>query len=119
MLVETLLLSLGGGVGLFFAEMGVAIVTRIHPEDLPQGTTANPHAMIPEISQLHEMDPQLPFAQPRAIDEIVEQETGSQRFTTALLGLFATVGLALTAAVERPNCPRFMRQLAQNHMISS
>ncbi len=61
-------------------------------------TAANPRLMIPEITrQLHAMDPDLPFAQTRTIDEIVEQQTGSQRFMTLLLGLFAAAGLVLAA----------------------
>jgi predicted permease len=64
--------------------------------DIVVRTTANPHLMVPEITrQLHAMDADLPFAQTRTIEEIVEQETGSQRFTTLLLGLFAVAGLAL------------------------
>ena len=39
----------------------------------------------------------MPFAQVRTIDEIVEQQTGGQRFTTLLLGLFAAAGLVLAA----------------------
>jgi ABC-type antimicrobial peptide transport system permease subunit len=47
--------------------------------------------------QLHAMDPELPFAQARTLDEIVEQQIGSQRFTMLLLGAFAALGLALAA----------------------
>jgi putative ABC transport system permease protein len=39
----------------------------------------------------------MPFAQVKTIDELVEQQTGSQRFTTALLALFAAAGLLLAA----------------------
>jgi len=66
--------------------------------DIVIRTAADPHLMVPEITrQLHSMDANLPFAQVRTIDEIVEQQTGSQRFTTILLGLFAAAGLALAA----------------------
>jgi predicted permease len=66
--------------------------------DIVVRTAADPHLIVPEITrQLHAMDADLPFAQVRTIDEIVEQQTGSQRFTTALLGLFAAIGLALAA----------------------
>ena len=66
--------------------------------DIVARTAADPHLMIPEITrQLHAMDAELPFAQTRTIDEIVEQQTGSKRFTTALLGLFAAAGLLLAA----------------------
>jgi predicted permease len=61
-------------------------------------TASDPHLLVPEITrQLHAMDLDMPFAQVRTIDEIVEQETGSQRFTTLLLGLFAAAGLVLAA----------------------
>jgi len=64
--------------------------------DIVVRTAADPHLMVPEIAhQLHTMDAELPFAQTRTIDEIVEQQIGSQRFTTVLLGLFAAAGLAL------------------------
>jgi putative ABC transport system permease protein len=66
--------------------------------DIVVRTAVDPHLMIPEITrQLHAMDAELPFTQTRTIDEIVEQRTGSQRFTTALLGLFAAAGLLLAA----------------------
>ena len=66
--------------------------------DIVIRTAANPRALVPEITrQLHGMDADLPFAQVRTIDEIVEQQTGSQRFTTLLLGLFAVAGLVLAA----------------------
>jgi len=39
----------------------------------------------------------MPFAQVKTIDELVEQQTGSQRFTTTLLTLFAAAGLLLAA----------------------
>ncbi len=61
-------------------------------------TASNPRLLVPEItSQLHAMDADMPFAQVRTIDEIVAQQTGSQRFTTLLLGFFAAAGLVLAA----------------------
>jgi predicted permease len=66
--------------------------------DIVIRTVSNPHLLVPEITrQLHAMDADLPFAQTRTIDEIVQQQTGSQRFTALLLGLFAAAGLALAA----------------------
>ena len=66
--------------------------------DIVIRTAPDPHAMIPEITrQLHTMDADLPFAETRTIDEIIDQQTGSQRFTTILLGLFALAGLVLAA----------------------
>jgi ABC-type antimicrobial peptide transport system permease subunit len=37
----------------------------------------------------------MPFAEVQTMDEIVEAQTGGQRFTTILLASFAAVGLAL------------------------
>jgi ABC-type antimicrobial peptide transport system permease subunit len=37
----------------------------------------------------------MPFAEVQTIDELVERQTGGQRFTTALLTLFSAAGLAL------------------------
>jgi putative ABC transport system permease protein len=65
-------------------------------KDIAIRTASDPHALVPEITQqLHALDADMPFAQVRTIDEVVEQQTGSQRFTTLLLGLFAAAGLAL------------------------
>jgi hypothetical protein len=67
-------------------------------KDIAIRTAANPHLMVPEITrQLHAMDAEMPFAEVKTIDEIVEQQTGSQRFVTLLLGLFAAAGLMLAA----------------------
>ena len=66
--------------------------------DIVIRAVSNPRLLVPEITrQLHAMDADLPFAQVRTIDEIVEQHTGSQRFTALLLGLFAAAGLVLAA----------------------
>jgi ABC-type antimicrobial peptide transport system permease subunit len=45
---------------------------------------------------MHQIDPDIPFAQVQIIDEVVEEQTGGQRFTTILLVLFAALGVALT-----------------------
>ena len=67
-------------------------------KDIAIRTTLDPHSMVPEIArQLHALDPDMPFAQVRTIDEIVGQQTGSQRFTALLLGFFAAAGLILAA----------------------
>jgi predicted permease len=67
-------------------------------KDIVIRTASNPHLLVPEITrQLHALDPDMPFAQVRTIDEIIEQQTGTQCLTTALLVLFATVGLILAA----------------------
>jgi len=67
-------------------------------KDIVVRTAANPRLLLPEITaQLRAMDSDMPFAQVQTIDEIVEQQTGGQRFTTLLLGLFAVAGLVLAA----------------------
>lgn len=66
--------------------------------DIVVRTAGDPHLMIPEITrQLHAMDADLPFAQARTIEDAVESLTGGERFTTALLVIFAVAGLALAA----------------------
>ena len=66
--------------------------------DIVIRTAADPHAMIADATrQLHAMDPELPFAQARTIDEIVQQQMTSQRFATLLLSVFAALGVALAA----------------------
>ena len=60
-------------------------------------TVAEPRLLVPEIEgRMHQIDPDIPFAQVQTIDEVVEEQTGGQRFTTILLVLFAAVGVALT-----------------------
>jgi len=50
----------------------------------------------PEIRrQLHALDPDMPFAEVKTMDEVVEAHTGGQRFTTILLTSFAAAGLLL------------------------
>ena len=67
-------------------------------KDIVVRTGSNPQTLVPEISrQLHALDAEMPFAQVRTMDEVIESETGSQRFTTALLALFAGAGLVLAA----------------------
>ncbi len=65
-------------------------------KDIVIRTAAEPHSLTPEIrDQLHRLDPDMPFAEVQTIDELVEEQTGGQRFTTVLLSSFAVAGLAL------------------------
>jgi putative ABC transport system permease protein len=65
-------------------------------KDIMIRTAAAPHSVEPEIRKaLHEMDADMPFAQVQSIDELIAQQTGSQRFTTILLTLFTAAGLLL------------------------
>jgi predicted permease len=59
-------------------------------------TAAEPRLLTRDIgAQLHRIGADIPFAQVQTIDEVVQEQTGGQRFTTILLGLFAAAGLAL------------------------
>ncbi len=80
----------------------VTVLYSQHPlvnygfKDIVIRTASEPHLLVPEIrGQLHELDPDMPFAEVQTMDEIVEAQTGGQRFTTILLASFAAAGLAL------------------------
>ncbi len=59
-------------------------------------TASEPSLLAPAIRrQLHDLDSDMPFAEVQTIDELVEQQSGGERFTAVLLSLFAAAGLAL------------------------
>lgn len=65
-------------------------------KDVVIRTSSEPRAIAPTIAnELHKLDPDMPFAQVQTMQEHVDEQTGSQRFTTVLLVLFAASGLAL------------------------
>ncbi len=65
-------------------------------KDILIRTASDPHLVESEIrSQLRALDSDMPFAEVQTIDELVERQTGGQRFTTVLLASFAVAGLAL------------------------
>ena len=65
-------------------------------KDIVVRTASEPHLVESEIrSQLRALDSDMPFAEVQTIDELVERQTGGQRFTTVLLASFAVAGLAL------------------------
>jgi len=65
-------------------------------KDILIRTDSEPHSVESEIrSQLRGLDSDMPFAEVQTIDELVERQTGGQRFTTVLLASFALAGLAL------------------------
>jgi putative ABC transport system permease protein len=65
-------------------------------KDIVIRTASEPHLVESEIrSQLRALDSDMPFAEVQTIDELVERQTGGQRFTTVLLVSFAVAGLAL------------------------
>jgi ABC-type antimicrobial peptide transport system permease subunit len=83
-------------------EPQITVLYAQHPlvnygfKDIVIRTASEPRLMLPEIRrQLHELDPDMPFAEVQTMDEIIEAQTGGQRFTTILLASFAAVGLAL------------------------
>ncbi|HWW85748.1 MAG TPA: FtsX-like permease family protein, partial [Vicinamibacterales bacterium] len=83
-------------------EPEIAALYSQHPlvnygfKDLVVRTASEPRLLVPEIRrQLRRLDPDMPFAEVQTIDEVVEQQTGGQRFTTGLLSSFAVAGLAL------------------------
>ncbi len=83
-------------------EPQITVLYSQHPlvnygfKDIVIRTALAPRSLAPEIRrQLHELDSDMPFAEVQTMDEVVEAQTGGQRFTTALLGSFAVAGLAL------------------------
>jgi len=65
-------------------------------KDIVIRTAADPLSLGPEVRrQLHQLDSDMPFAEVQTIEDLVEQQTGGQRFTAVLLTLFAAGGLAL------------------------
>src|ERR1700733_1798171 len=65
-------------------------------KDILVRTASEPHLVESEIrTQLRALDSDMPFAEVQTIDELVERQTGGQRFTTLLLASFALAGLAL------------------------
>jgi putative ABC transport system permease protein len=49
----------------------------------------------PIREQLHELDPDVPFAEVSSMEQIMAQQTADRRYTTELLGIFAIVGMML------------------------
>jgi predicted permease len=65
-------------------------------KDILIRTAWEPHLVESEVrGQLHALDADMPLAEAQTIDELVERQTGGQRFTTDLLASFAVAGLAL------------------------
>jgi putative ABC transport system permease protein len=85
-------------------EPQITVLYSQHPlvnygfKDIVIRTALEPRLVAPEIRrQLHDLDPDMPFAEVQTMDEIVEEETGGQRYTTVLLASFALAGLVLAA----------------------
>jgi predicted permease len=83
-------------------EPQITVLYSQHPlvnygfKDIVIRTAVEPRLLAPEIRrQLHELDPDMPFAEVQTMGEVVQQQTGGQRFTTVLLSSFAAAGLVL------------------------
>jgi putative ABC transport system permease protein len=90
-------------VGLALApEPEITVLYAQHPlvnygfKDIVIRTASNPLLLAPEVrDQLRQLDSDIPLAAVRTMDELVDRQTGGQRFTTVLLISFAAAGLAL------------------------
>src|SRR5260370_39480137 len=83
-------------------EPQITVLYSQHPvvnygfKDIVIRTASEPRLLVPEIRrQLHELDPDMPFAEVQTMEELVLAQTGGQRFTTILLASFAAAGLLL------------------------
>jgi predicted permease len=83
-------------------EPQITVLYSQHPlvnygfKDIVIRTASDPRTLVPEVrDQLRQLDSDIPFSAVRTMDELVERQTGGQRFTTILLILFAAAGLAL------------------------
>jgi putative ABC transport system permease protein len=66
-------------------------------KDIVARTSQEPHAIVAAMGhELQRLDPEIPLAQTDTIDEIIAHQTSDRRFTTALLGIFAVLGIALS-----------------------
>jgi len=61
-------------------------------------TQENPAAMVKSISAaVHAVDPAVALAEPKTLDQVVDESTANQRFTLILFSSFAVVALFLAA----------------------
>jgi putative ABC transport system permease protein len=84
------------------AEPQLTVLYSQHPlvnygfKDIVIRTASEPRLLASEIrNQLHGLDPDMPFAEVQTMEELVQAQTGAQRFTAILLGSFAAAGLVL------------------------
>ncbi|HWW86594.1 MAG TPA: ABC transporter permease, partial [Vicinamibacterales bacterium] len=79
------------------AQWGVAGASTRRAMTFVIRTEANPLAVLPYVREvMRSMDPNLPLAEVRTLDDVTADALSQARFTTRLLGSFA--GLALTLA---------------------
>jgi putative ABC transport system permease protein len=68
------------------------------PKELVVRTTGAPEAIVPELRRaIGNVDPQLPIAAVRTLDDVVADDTASRRIQAQLLTAFAAVAVLLTA----------------------
>jgi predicted permease len=84
------------------AEPQIVVLYSQHPlvnygfKDIVIRTALGPRLLAPAVGRkLHELDPDMPFAEVQTMDELVDDQTSGERFTTVLLSSFAVAGLAL------------------------
>jgi putative ABC transport system permease protein len=84
------------------AEPEIVCLYAQHPvvnygfKDIVIRTAVAPHSIEPAVrKQIRDLDADMVFAEVETMDEMISDETGSQRFTTMLLSLFTAAGLAL------------------------
>jgi putative ABC transport system permease protein len=84
------------------AEPEIVCLYSQHPvvnygfKDIVIRTAVEPYSIERAVrSQLHDLDPDMPFAEVETMDEMIADETGSQRFIALLLPLFTATGLPL------------------------
>jgi putative ABC transport system permease protein len=72
-----------------FARPRMSLVIRARDE---------PMRLVPAVAaELHALDPELPLAEPRPLDEYLGDSVAARRFTMLLLGSFAALALVLAA----------------------
>ena len=83
-------------------EPQITVLYSQHPlvnygfKDIVIRTASEPRLLAPAIRrQLYKLDPNLPLSEVETIDEHIEEQTGGNRFTAALMASFAIAGLAL------------------------
>jgi len=66
-------------------------------KDIVVRTSQEPHTIVGAMTdELRRMDPEMPLAETETLDELMMRQTSDRRFTTALLGIFAALGIALS-----------------------
>ena len=68
------------------------------PRDLVLRTIANPSSLVAAVrNEIHAVDPEQPVSNIRTMDEVLGEETASQRLGMTLLTVFASLALLLAA----------------------